>query len=282
MFFKKSQSYNAVIDGVPPKKEGTVRIMSFNLRYCDDKAGSVKDRSKISAAIIRQYAPDSFGVQEATGEWIDIFTEALGDKYDFIGEARDTQGYKSERSAVFYLKDKYLLADEGTIWLSETPDIKYTKSFNSTCHRVASWVVLESKETGERYAHLNTHLDHVLEYTRIKQTDVFIKKLSELQKVCKVYCTGDFNTEPDSKVYARMTELTDDARTAAADTDEGITFHDYGKALQKDKYGGIIDYIFVPKETEVERFRIIRNTVNGMYPSDHFPIVADIITKEEI
>lgn len=266
-----------IIDGIPEKSDEAVRIMSFNVRYCDDKAGSVKNRSKISLAIINQYAPDSFGVQEATGKWLDILTEGLGGKYAYVGEARDEKGYKSEYSAVFYLKDKYNLIDSSTIWLSETPEVKYSKSFDSACHRVASWAVLENKETGERYTHLNTHLDHVLEETRTAQIGVFIDKLTELEQNGSVFCTGDFNAEPTSEAYAKMLELTDDARLVAKNSDEGITFHNYGTV--EEFSAGPIDYIFVPKGANVDTFKIIRNTAKDMYPSDHYPIVADIITE---
>ncbi len=266
-----------IIDGIPEKSENAVRIMSFNVRCADDKEGSVKNRSKIVTAIIDQYSPDSFGVQEATGRWMDILSEALGEKYAYVGEARDTDGYKSELSAVFYLKDKYNLVDSGTIWLSETPEVKYTKSFDSACYRVATWAVLENKETGEKYTHLNTHLDHVLEETRTAQTGVYIEKLKELQKNGNVFCTGDFNTEPTSEAYAKMLEVTDDARLVAENSDDGITFHNYGK--YEDGSSGPIDYIFVPKDTKVYTFKIIRNTAKDMYPSDHYPIVADIIKE---
>lgn len=266
-----------IIDGIPEKAENSLRIMSFNLRYRDDKEGSVKKRSKIATAIVDQYAPDSFGVQEATGKWLDILTEGLGGRYAYVGEARDEKGYGSEFSAVFYLKDKYNLVDEGTIWLSETPEVKFTKSFDSACHRVATWAVLENKETGERYAHLNTHLDHVLEETRSAQIGVFIDKLTELQKDYRVFCTGDFNTEPASETYAKMLEVTDDARLTAANSDDGITFHNYGTVEEGSV--GPIDYIFVPKGAKVDTFKIIRNTVKGMYPSDHYLIIADIIKE---
>ena len=266
-----------IIDGIPEKSDEAIRIMSFNVRYCDDKAGSVKNRSKISLAIVNQYAPDSFGVQEATGEWLDIFTEGLGGKYAYVGHARDEKGYESEYSAVFYLKDKYNLIDSGTTWLSETPEVEYSKSFDSACHRVASWAVLENKETGEKYTHLNTHLDHVLEETRTAQIGVFIDKLTELKKSGNVFCTGDFNTEPTSEAYAKMLGVSDDARLVAGNSDEGITYHNYGKI--KEGSSGPIDYIFVPKGANVDTFKIIRNTAKDMYPSDHYPIVADIITE---
>ncbi len=270
-----ADSEKIIIDGIPEKKNGAVRIMSFNLRYCDDKAGSVKDRSKISAAIIEQYEPDSFGAQEATGRWMKILGKALGEKYAYVAHPRDKQGYKSERNPVFYLKDKYNLIDKGTIWLSETPEAKYTKSFDSNCHRIATWAVLENKVTGERYTHINTHLDHILEETRVAQVEVLIKKLTELQKENRVFCTGDFNTDPSSKVYSRMTETSDDVKTVAKITDDGMTFHDYGRCSKQ--AGSTIDYIFASKGSDVATYKIIRNTFNDMYSSDHFPIVADII-----
>ena len=77
-----------IIDGIPKKTIDATRVMSFNLRYCDDEEGSVKNRSVISKAIIEQYSPDSVGVQEATGEWMDILTSGL-ENYAYVGEHRD-------------------------------------------------------------------------------------------------------------------------------------------------------------------------------------------------
>ena len=263
-----------VIDGIPEKSDEAVRIMSFNVRCADDKEGSVNNRSKLVTAIIDQYAPDSFGVQEATGKWMDVLSTSLGEKYAYVGEARDEAGYYSELSAVFYLKDKYNLIDEGTIWLSETPDVKYSISFDSACHRVATWAVLENKETGERYTHLNTHLDHVLEETRVGQIGVFIEKLQELQKDSAVVCTGDFNADESSEVYAKMLEVCADSKYVAKNSDTGSTYHGYGKIA--DDAETPIDYIFVPAEAEVDTYKVIRNTVKDMYPSDHYPLIADV------
>ena len=264
-----------VINDIPAKAESTTRVMSFNVRSRNDKEGSIKNRSKIVEAIIDQYAPDSLGVQEATGKWMDILTEALSDKYAYVTQARDTSGYKSEHNPVFYLKDKFNLIDSGTIWLSETPKVPFSKSFDSNCHRIATWATLENKATGERYTHLNTHLDHILESTRVAQVKVLIDKLTELQKYGKVVCTGDFNTEPSSEVYSKMTEVINDSKTVAENSNEGITFHGYGHS--DEEFTGPIDYIFISDNTQVKTYKIIRNTAKDMYPSDHYPIVADIV-----
>lgn len=266
-----------VIEGVPEKTKNTTRVMSFNVRCASDEEGSITNRSKIVNAIISQYAPDSFGVQEATPRWMSILKKNLGDKYACVGSARDKYGLYTEYSAVFYLKDKYNLIDSGTIWLSETPDEKYTKSFDSACHRIASWAVLEEKETGVTYTHINTHLDHVLESTRVGQVQVLAEKIKEFQKSGTVVCTGDFNTYKTGDVYAEMLKITDDVRLTAKNTDDGITYHNYGKIEENEE--GAIDFIFLSKETQAETYKIIRNTVKEMYPSDHYPICADIYLK---
>ncbi len=261
-----------IIDGIPEKSDDAKRIMSFNVRYCDDKSGSVKNRSKITTAIIDQYAPDSFGVQEATGKWIDILSDALGEKYAYVGEHRD-ENPNSEHSAVFYLKDKYNLLDSGTIWLSDTSEVKYSKYEESACTRIATWATLENKDNGEIYTHINTHLDHISDTARNMQTDVLKNKIAEFDN--PVVCTGDFNAEPTSEVYTKMIDGMNDTKTIAASSDDGITFHDYGRVPEGS--AGPIDFIFTSKTANVETFKIIRNTVMDMYPSDHYPIVADIV-----
>ena len=271
---KSAASDRIIVDDIPDKKGADLRIMSFNLRYNDDKSGSVKSRSKLVSAIIRQYSPDSFGVQEGTGKWMKILEKLLSDKYAFVATPRDNQGYKSERNAVFYLKDKYNLIDSGTIWLSETPEVPNTKSFGSSCHRIATWAVLENKANGEKYTHINTHLDHKSENARVEQSGILLGKITELSKAAKVVCTGDFNADNSSEVYRKMTAATDDTRAVATDSDSGMTFHNYGKF--DEYFDGAIDYIFVPKDTRVYTHKIIRSTHKGMYASDHFPIVADM------
>ena len=57
--------------------------------------------------------------------------------------------------------------------------------------------------------------------------------------------------------------------------DTGITFHSYGK--KEDKGQGAIDFIFTSKGVKADTYKVIRNTVMDMYPSDHYPIVADVI-----
>ena len=278
VMYKKSTDIDfgeIVIDSIPEKSDEATRIMSFNVRCVDDEEGSINNRSQIAVAVIDQYAPDSFGVQEATPKWIKILDKKFSDKYARVGEGRSPIEMFTEYSAVYYRKDKYNLIDSGTMWLSETPEKKYTKSFDSKHNRIATWAVLEDKETGEKFTHINTHLDHVLESTRVEQVKVLKAKIAELEKETTVICTGDFNTFETAEAYAEMRKDMDDTKLIAASSDTGITFHNYGAIEEHED--GAIDFVFATKGTKTATYKIIRDCIDGIYPSDHYPIMADII-----
>ena len=267
-----------VIDGIPEKSEEATRVMSFNVRCKNDGKQTITNRSKVAVEVINQYAPDSFGVQECTPRWKRILAANIGDRYACVGAARDYYGPFTEYSSIYYLKDKYNLIDSGTFWLSETPEKKWTKSFDSACFRVASWALLEDKETGVRYTHINTHLDHVLESTRESQMKVLIECVNKVANGSPIVMTGDFNAyEDNSQVYTVACESFNDTKKVAENSDTGRTFTSYGSKGEDGT--GAIDFIFADKELKVDTYKIIRNTVQGIYPSDHYPIVADIRLK---
>ena len=261
-----------VIDNVPEKSADTVRIVSFNVRCKDDTFGSVEGRSQLICSALEQYAPDSFGVQEATQEWLDILGEKLSD-YASVSQMRDGKK-SSEASAVFYLKDKYTLVDSGTIWLSDTPDEFASKFTLSFCPRIATWATLQNKATGEIYTHINTHLDHVLESVRVKQINVLKSKVEELKaKGYPVVCTGDFNTKEGADAYNEMKNCLLDSKYLAKNSDDGATFLNYGKNIFETRP---IDFVFVSEGTEVETYKIIDEKIGDMYLSDHAAICADV------
>ena len=262
-----------VITSVPDRPENAVRAVSFNVRCKDDIYGKVENRGVFIAEAIRAYAPDSFGVQEATAQWLALLDNALGDTYARVGEPRNS-AKNTEYSAVYYNKNVYTLLDAGTRWLSETPDEKGSKSFYSTYPRICTWATLQNKQTGLVYTHLNTHLDHLLETTREKQAQVLVGEIKRLEQTGPVICTGDFNTEEGAKAYKVVAAALDDTKLTAQETDSGQTFHNYGRLLLSKQKP--IDFIFVTKGTTVLRYKIIDNTVHEMYLSDHYGLCADV------
>lgn len=251
-----------------PVADNSVRIMSFNIRYAElfGRVGMVPE-------LIGEYMPDSVGLQECTHDWYTVFKMLLP-HYTFVGVGRDTGDISEEcgeMSAILFRNDKYKLVDSGTFWLSETPD-EVSFGWDAACRRVCTWVVLENLETGDQYAHINTHFDHEGDLARQKSIELVTKKTLSFD--IPAVLTGDFNFSKDNELYSNVAATgLKDTQDLAADTMIGRTYHDY----EGGEDGLPIDYIWVNgKVDSVSRYKIIRDKKFGQYVSDHFPIYADM------
>ncbi|MBE6755249.1 MAG: endonuclease/exonuclease/phosphatase family protein [Clostridia bacterium] len=254
--------------GANVPSEDLTRIMSFNVRYNE------WERGKIVPQLIADYYPDSVGVQECEALWF-YHMKAYLPQYDIVGVGRLTGtrgGLSGEMSAILYRKDKYKVVDSDTFWLSETPD-KVSKGWDGQKNRICTWAVLENLETGERYAHLNAHLDHQGENAKKNGLALVLEKAQSFDM--PVVITGDFNFEKGTELYS------DFAKAGFSDTQDMAEETMYGKTYHANKGGedGLpIDFIMVNNEiNDVKTYKIIRDQVDGGYISDHYPIFSDMI-----
>lgn len=246
----------------------TVRIMSFNIR-----SGEYEPRFTYVPELIRDYKPDSVGVQECTYSWISTLGTFLPE-YSVVGVGRDEGAISingGEISAILFLHAKYKLIDSGTFWISETPD-EVSFGWDAACRRVCTWAILENRETGERYAHVNTHLDHVGNIAREKGAEMVSEFAMSFD--IPVVVTGDFNFSKGCDWYNSIIDagLTD-TQDVAAETMNGKTYHAYKGGEE----GLPIDFIFTNDKIEtVYTYKIIRDMHGDEYISDHYPIYADM------
>lgn len=252
---------------------GAVRAASFNVQTSGEGGNFFLFRIKAVAQTIENYAPDSIGLQEAHPGWLLALKAALP-AYDYVGIGRD--GYLfDEFSPIFYLKEKYELVDSGTFWLSETPR-KPSKGWDAQFNRVCTWAVLQNRETGERYAHFNTHLDHVGEQARQNSVQLILDKIAELG--LPTVCTGDFNATEQTSVYEKMTAVLGDSAYLAPDTMRMGTFNGFNLEGLEDKLP--IDFLFVTKETAAPQvYRVVTDLVDGRIPSDHCMLYTDFLLR---
>ncbi len=253
--------------GAKAPEADTVRIMSFNVRNGEH------GRGKNVPQLIADYMPDSVGLQECEGTWYMTLQAYLKDSYGIVGTGRLTGvKYIGEATAIMYRKDKYNLVDSGTIWLSETPD-KVSIGWDARHHRTCTWVVLENKETGEQYAHLNTHLDHIGPEARTNGLQLVLDLADSFDM--PVVLTGDFNFPKSDPLYTQLVSgnLTD-TQGIAETTMDGKTYHGYSGGED----GEPIDFICVnDKVSSVKEYRIVRDKYDDAYISDHYPIFADMV-----
>ncbi len=250
-----------------------MRVMSFNILCGGQKENWWKKRTGRVVEIIKKYAPDTFGLQEAHYRWMNVVCKALPE-YDYVGVGRDNGKRLGEFSPVFYLKDKFEVVDKGNFWLSETPEVP-GKGWDAACIRICSYAVLREKQTGKTFAHFNTHLDHVGPTAQIEGARIIADRGLKYPDMPTVV-TGDFNVVPDSQPYKTIIASGfKDTRDIAKISDDFHTFHNFDRLHQGKLSRDIIDYVFVRNIDEVVSFKTVTDKVEGMFPSDHYPVIAE-------
>ena len=246
-----------------------IRVVTFNLRYTGSGKTSIAYRAPLMAAQLKEIDADSMGFQEATLRWM-IYLEKHLDGYGYVGVSRRNGRQIGEFSPIFYKKDKYNVVDSGTFWLSKTPEKAGSKDWDSNNVRICTWALLENKETGERYVHLNTHLDHISGEARENQMKVLLTKVNEFVGKYPIVLTGDFNDITGSSMYNLATEILKDSSIASPVTDSKYTYHAYGEAESK------IDFIFISEDAEPLVYHVIDDKIDDTYLSDHYGIYVDL------
>ena len=252
-------------------KTQNVTVMSYNVYIKGTGEKSPENRTDEVVANIRKYSPDSFGLQEADEGWMERLPAELTE-YAHVGIGRDSDNGGGEASPVFYKKDKYELVDSGTFWLSKTPE-KASKAWDAMFKRICTYAVLKDKQTGFTYAHFNAHFDHMGIIARNESVAVVAAKIAEIAPNIPVVFSGDLNDNEETDMYNRVLEsgLRDTkkiAATAVGDT----TYHGYSDLLTKELP---IDFIFVNDFAKsVESYTVDSEKINGIYPSDHHPVIS--------
>lgn len=265
-----------------------VRVMSYNIRYGTAKDGDNHwdKRKDFLIETIKAFNPDLLGTQETLGFQRDFLAEKL-DGYEVLGVGRDDGKEAGEMTALYFKRARFEKLDSGHFWLSETPAIPGSKSWDTSLTRMASWVKLRDKlqPKAKPLMFFNTHFDHRGEQARVESAKLIRRKVEEAAKTCRIIVTGDFNAGEDSQPYqaffaaadGKSSLVRDVYRTAhpKREANEG-TF----SAFKADATSGPrIDWIGVSPEWEVLKSEIDRTAREGRSPSDHFAMIAVLRPK---
>jgi endonuclease/exonuclease/phosphatase family metal-dependent hydrolase len=181
----------------------------------------------------------------------------------------------AEGCPIFYHADQFELVDKGSFWLSETPETM-SKDWGAACYRICSYVILTDKATDKDFVVFNTHLDHASDEARINGIHVVLDKITRFGDLPAVIM-GDFNAEEGSVTYDKVTENFLDARYVAEKTTGAGTFQAWGQIED----GWRIDYFMLSRTGfRVLRYDVVNIVHDGIYVSDHNPIVLDVILNQ--
>lgn len=243
-----------------------VTILDQNVLCSGSQDGStLEQRLPATSQYMLELLPDSIGVQEAKTAWADHLDAALGEKYARVGvecnKGEDKGGFATY---VYYRKDKYKVIATDTFWLSTTPDVPSQEGSVKDANRTCTWVILEDKETGFRYVHMNCHADHKDGIINAMQLQMIRSMMLRFEAMgYPVFATGDYNTREGSFSYEQMVadgKITD-ARYATSATDSTVSH--FGNNAN-------IDYCFITGNTiDVKLFDVIENKHGDVTVSDH-------------
>jgi len=260
-----------------------VRVMSYNIRYgtANDGENHWDKRKEFLVATIKAFNPDLLGTQETLGFQRDYLAANLPG-YDVLGVGRDDGQEKGEMTALYYKRDRFEKLDGGHFWLSETPDVPGSKSWDTSLTRMATWVKLRDRRDpkAKPIVYFNTHFDHRGEQARVEAARLLRRRLAEASKTARVLITGDFNAGDDTGPYTALFGAEAGAVSPVVDTYRKIhpakaanegTFSSFKAATTN---GPRIDWIGVGASWQVLDAGIDRTEREGRTPSDHFAVFA--------
>ncbi len=231
--------------------------------------------------LIAFHEPDFLGTQEGMAHQLKFMDNKL-EKMEWIGLSRENSREKGEFSALFYNSRKFELVtgSDSTAWLSPTPS-EVSTGWDADLPRIVTWGKFRERSTGRAIYVFNTHFDHIGDTARAKSADLIRRTIEDMVGGEPFILTGDFNATPDSRPYAILTKgsLMRDAYEVPLLPHVGPSFTFEGFSVQGGEPPRRIDYIFVGGDVKVRNHAIISSFSNGYYPSDHLPVVADLVYR---
>lgn len=259
--------------------------MSFNIRYDTPRDGlnAWSYRQERVASVLNLYRPDVVGLQEARLHQIDDLARMLPD-FAWLGVGRDDGASRGEFAAIFYRPERLALLDKGNFWLSKTPDVPGSISWDACCIRIVTWAKFFDRVAHQELFFFNTHFDQASKRARRMSAVLLLKHLPALAGSTPLLLTGDLNCDETAKPYHLLVEgrggwCLQDARTVSATPHHGpsATFHAFTGIYQER-----IDYIFVANGMSVLRHATLADHWDGRYPSDHSPVLADVVVESKV
>jgi len=266
------------------KINNPVRLMTYNVRLDtpDDLENVWANRKARLINVIKFNKAEIFCLQEPLPNQVNDLQQAFPE-FGYYGVGREDGQNKGEFNPVFYDKRRFSVLENGTFWLSETPEVAGSKGWYATLPRIVTWLKMQDMMSGSSFYLFNTHFDHSSQNARDQSAVLLIAKVQEIAQGEAIIITGDFNDSPTSKPYKTIIENASglelkDAVTVSKYPHHGPSFTFVGFDFIGVP-GRVIDYIFVNQKIDVTWHTTITDNWDGVYPSDHLPVLIEFEIK---
>ena len=224
--------------------------------------------------LLREESPDLMGTQEGLYHQLKDLAADMPD-YEWIGLGREG-GSHGEFMAVFYRKARLEPLEFDHFWLSDTPEVMGSKTWGPTLPRMVTWVKFRDLRTQHEFYYFNTHFDNAVRVARVKSAELVRRRIAALNTKLPVLLGGDFNSPAGkTKAYDILTGdgfLKDTWKTAGTRVNDGVATFNSFKGISHT--GSRIDWILSRGDVSTKKIEIVTFSRDGLFPSDHFPVMA--------
>ena len=258
-----------------------LRVMTFNIRLntASDSLNAWPYRKDKVASQVLFHKTHILGVQEALHDQMTDLQERLP-AFKYTGVARDDGKTRGEYSAIFYDTTRLQLLASRTFWLSLTPEVPGSKSWDAAITRIVTWARFRDRKTKKIFFVFNTHFDHIGQVARKESAKLLKQKVHAIAATTPVIIMGDFNAKPADEPILVVMDKTDPLHFT--DTKEISSTPHYGPTgtfngfRSKETDNLPIDYIFIKGKWKVMSHATLSQTWEGRFASDHFAAVVEL------
>ncbi len=249
-----------------------LRVLTYNIRLDTPADGQDRwdNRKEAVAKTMLESRASIIGLQEVLPQQLRYLEQQL-EGYWRYGVGREDGKEKGEFGPLFIDTSRMEVVNTSTMWLSATPRVP-GKGWDAACERMAAFVWLSDRISGDTLLVCNTHWDHVGITARLESAKMISSILSSsVGKGVKVIFMGDLNTPPDGEPISILkSRLVDSCPSELGG--EG-TFN--GFDVTRVNFPRI-DYVWYSLGSfRKVSYEVLHPMVNGRHVSDHFPVVVE-------
>jgi endonuclease/exonuclease/phosphatase family metal-dependent hydrolase len=262
------------------------KILTCNVRVdvpADAKHGdSWAERREICADIIQAQNADLIGLQEAQVQHVSYLKSRMPE-YDSYALS-DSVTIFHPVDTILFSRARYELISCGGFYLSETPHLIGSKGWDGAFPRLVNWVHLKERSTGKEFRYWNTHLDNKGQKAREHGSAMIVQASGVFPKELPQILSGDMNSHANNQSIKNYKDggWLDTYSAVNGPEDPGFTAHGFRGAKNPPngpdgKPKGRIDWIFCRGPVKPLASKIIKDSRNGHYPSDHYFLSAEVV-----
>ncbi len=243
-------------------------VLSLNLRFglANDGSNGWEHRKESVAKFFQQQGPDFIATQEANHFQVDFLAWNLS-KYEYVGRRTPAPDFWQDN--VLFYKKSITCVHNNHFFLSQTPYIP-SRSFGSRFPRQATMGFFHINK--KPLVCIATHFDFDTP-AQMGAARAIKRQLNSYKPDIPVILMGDFNSTPKNPCYQWLTAGNNDKGPGFKETFKAphpSTFHHFtGKPI-----AGYIDWILFRGPLKLKACKVLEDSVDKVYLSDHYPVKA--------